>query len=1009
MKIPREPLLAALLAAAVGLPPSAARAQAPSAAAADQNIDAPYDQRLSPEYDRPYLEWLCKTLGYRFDPATGFITVPDGRRVTRREALEPYIDDGSGKLSPEERRLIVSNGIRPKADAGGGRPSLLESDSDRPLTALDVDFYRGLIRLGLVKDGSLTADVSNQPPETIKAYADLFGCKRDGSNLRDRNEKLLTINQLHDLNARVRVEDEPVAAALFQSNGYRIREIGGWRFLYAPDDGGPLNLLTARGYLHAYGLDGQTGLGTAYKARVPELADGLRSAGAEIGPDGTVRWGGKPLTVGGFLELLRPVDFSTPAGADALVAELARANGCSPKVSGGRTFLQGPNDSSPLSRLTALTFLKNFGLSGRNRLDDPYDARPANLDKTLLENLRGRGLVTGADGRMVWQGETLTVRRAIELLSPYDKSRNILSDELLLERGWTGRRVGSREMVFTPTGPLTGLDAEYIRKTGDFSMTKLGLHRSALRTAPAGELTNYKTAQLRAVAFDGSLPLSVSEALTGKNPRGTRLREAVNAAGDQALRFWSGLPAVPEASAPAATLPQAASSKSPPQDEATRRALRAAQDGRDRLSDRLESTFADFYRGPGGAVASQMREQFRDPRTGEIRLPPLRVEFRGVREDAHFDRDSKEVVFNAATIVDEMAQAARRTLPPEQRTAEKLKELRAAFSDIEKLRAALYENPAVRAAFVQREAWNYIHEHGHALSSLKGPASIERRGAIAAPDWVDDERVAFLWETRYTHAVLTENPRAEIPPVEIQRYRRMLAGYDLWSADIVREHLALWPGSKVDLREAREIQAAWIDRLQQLASAGPVPGAARFLDRLKEGQKSVSAISDAYDRFLDENARKQFPLMRVEGNLALADRFAPGDKLADEAASLRYQADAWTSLNHELAAKSLTAQQASALTARLPPEAEVIQRGLALGDGWRSRPGMRADDVAGSLEHVAILCDALRRSEESGGNGGGPPPEELLADRKRLFKQAGMAWTASEADNARVKIAGSVR
>jgi hypothetical protein len=994
MRLSRTPLASALFAV---LLLAALPAVAPSTVRAGEV----YDIRRSSDYDPLSIDWIVKKYGYAYDAATGALTAPDGQRVSEAEADGVFYDDGTQALTERERAVLLSLGAR--RAVADGRPVLHEPDCQAPYTPLSITLIRRQIHDGLLAEASAPFDAAKLDAQTSAAYVSAYGYHRDGAWFRDRDEKIVTHGDLTQLRARVDATREPDVAELVRRAGYEVRRRGGAALLWSPEAGW-LDRATADEHLKSVGLLAQRDPNAPFMigADTPaEIQAALGKPPGSIGADGGVLWEGSPLTVADYRHLLEPVDPARLTAAQTIAVEIALEFGLGYEARPGEHRIIAPDGKTPLTRLDTGIIMANYGFAGQHSLDAPFDARvPAAA--SIVPYLVDVGLVLNpADGTLSRDGRVSTVGDIVAMFGYFDlasKDPGLTGaiESLLKGQGFDTRVVASRRFLCRVAdakcvtneamrGSIRGI------ANGEHLFTKTGLIAEKLKMAQAGKpLDAWILRHIDRIAGDegGYLPPALVRTLARKSLTKEELVAAIDSGAEHDAHVWAAAQRLE---------PDENYGIAPPYSERARQRALAARDGSVRLSEELERAFADMYRGQGSRIVEEQRALFVNSFTGKAAMPFLALGGHDGEVVAHFDPNVNQIVFmTTPELARTLAAVALKSLPAAQRTPAEAERLARELEDPSKLGQALLADPAVLAAFTHEQAWNYIHEHGHALSFLKGPAAVERKGLMTVASWTDEEKVAFLWATRYTHELLSRTPGAEVPPHEIACYRRMLGGYDLWSVDIIREHLSAGPGRFASLLEARVIQAGWIERARRWVAAGTFPGAAKFLERLEQGSASMRETDAAYTNFFDDRTRLHITKMSVEGTLNMAARYSAGPQ-ADPHMALRYQAAAPAALYAAIDAGLLSPSDAAELKARLPSGRSLIRAGENFAKTWRAQPpaGLSAAGAAASaarsLEALRAHCRFLRLNPRALADSG-LTLESLDRTEALLTKSINRAW-----------------
>lgn len=990
MRFPRTPLASAL-AAALLLTASSAPAQDPAA----------FDVRRAADYDASLIRYVAKRDGYVFNEQTGILKAPDGHVVTKAEADGAFYDEGPWRLTEAERRILVSQGFKPATR--GGRAVLLEPDCDAAVTPLRLAIIRYEIRDDLMGEASEPFNAKALDAETAESYVKVLGMTRDGNRFLDHG-KVLTHGDLARMTRRVDAEREPDVAAIVSRDGYVPKRRGGVVFLWSPESGW-LDRVTADLTLKAYGLQGQRDPLAPFKVgkNIPDAIKAVLSRPpGSVGPDGTVTWEGAPLTVAQYTRLLRPVEPGRLTAAEKIYVEMAQALGYD-KSPDGKSYVL-PDGKSVLTGLDAATIAGYYGLTGQHDLDAPFDSRLPGAALVTKQMTAAGVTVNPADGTVVKDGRVLPLRDVIEMFAPFDLNAKLRQDprlaraleSLLKGYGFDSRVVGNRTFMCQPNGGacitnqamrgnLTGLAA------GQILFTKTGLIAEQLKMARAGKpVPTYVLARIDLIAHDkgGYLPPQLAGAIRSKKVTFDSLTAALEAGAEEDARAWAAADQI---------APARDHVNSTMRDDLARTRALAARDGATRLSEKMERAFSDLYREQDSRTAADMRAQFVNPGTGKS-LTPFLALGTDSREGAHFESENNLIVFMVTPqLAKTLADVAAKSWPAEKRTADGIAKLAKEYEDPAKLGPAMLADEAVLAAFAREQAWNYIHEHGHALSSLKGPAAVERKGLMTAASWTDEEKVAFLWETRYTHEILSRDPRAKIPPVELQRYNRMLSGYSLWSHDIIRDHLDVMPGNFATLPDARRIQADWIARAKRYVAEGKFPGAATFLERLEKGAASMKDIAAAYDSFFDQKTQAAFTRMAIEGDFNMASRYAAPGPDQNEGVALSYRAVAPVRIANAVTDGQMTAAEAAVLKRRLASSRDLLRDGFAYAQTWRAqnpaslKPAASAAQAAQVVEAVHAYFVHLEKNPALIADSG-MSPAEVAGARATLKIRLDAIW-----------------
>ncbi|MDX6768592.1 MAG: hypothetical protein SF051_03610 [Elusimicrobiota bacterium] len=882
----------------------------------------------------------------------GVVALPDGtlglegRVLTGRALLEllaPMDPRASDSVSRVAAAYYEQLGL--PVFVRDGRAGLRSAEGD-PVSVLDA---RGVSR----SFGSSGLDDPYDPGRSDSGTTDALlaagAVERDGA-LFVQGERL-SVRDVIELLAPLDLEHDgamaAVAAESWRLNGFVSVSRGGRTFMRAQDGIFGSRLAAAALWRSL----GRRGLDEPYDpAANPELTHSLLKAGARRDGD-TLRLDGAPLTTRRVIALTAAFDAAAilrgPPARRELFTAVMTAMGYEATATGERRPFCRPGGLDCVTAMDGARITRHLALDRVAGLDDAASFETVRQLFTA-ESPAALGISEGPGGVARLGGRAMTLRDLMGFIEPADPASLAVTPERLLDLNWTGRRVNGRDALVTADGTVVSrMLAASLRGAESNSLSKLGLLDLRLRELPGSSPLDPAT-RSRLELIAGGQQGFLSESLRGALARSdtvAQARAALGAESEAAVGFW-------------ASAEKTRVAGDDPGRAARLAAARAAalRDGRERLSQRLDESFREFFTAQGSAVAAEQAALLQGRPEG-MPLLQLAVPQRGVA--ASYDPESHAITFHLnPELVLALATARAAELPPAQRTPDEVARLAAALSDPAAMAEALYRSPALRRVFAEKAAFDAVHEYGHAVSALLGPAAVERRGLIAMTSWAEEERVAFHYETRYIHERLTQDPDAAIPEHELSRYQRALSGYELWTLSILNDHTHYFPNGYATLPEAREVQAGWIEKARDAVRRG-VPGADRLLRRLDEGSTSVAASEAAYEGFFAGEAGEFFSTLRVEGNLALARRHADSAPRA-----FQHRVNAALGLDLERMTGRLSPAEDARLAAATPGIDALAAEGEPLVARWLASPPASDSELADAASATDALSILLQRSPD---------------------------------------------
>lgn len=378
------------------------------------------------------------------------------------------------------------------------------------------------------------------------------------------------------------------------------------------------------------------------------------------------------------------------------------------------------------------------------------------------------------------------------------------------------------------------------------------------------------------------------------------------------------------------------------------------------VGERLSRAAVDYF--GRYATGRELLDHFRDDK-GQLKLPDMLVLKIMSGAEAVYSASDRALICNLGPMARSIVERA---------PADKQDALAKQLATVKGLNEYLVKDPGALSAFLQANDVAVYHELTHAWQDRRQRLPSEQlRGNAPGYDPIECEWEAFTNQNRFLHEKLLKDPDAAMRSVYFPAYRSMLADYGQFTDGIARQYLQLIPGGSATLPEMSTLQGDRVGATKTMMG-GSISAYVHGLMKLAGMAFGSTAMAEAqsdYQARRDAFQKDELPRMRVEGNLAIANKLdAAGDLSGALAAAFDADRQSAAAANLEKDARALADRlSVRALDSVKKGEGDPVQRG-SLVDALATRniklhrgPEITPDVHAGA--YLGAAAEYLRRAE----------------------------------------------
>ncbi|MFA6318325.1 MAG: hypothetical protein WC943_13025 [Elusimicrobiota bacterium] len=605
------------------------------------------------------------------------------------------------------------------------------------------------------------------------------------------------------------------------------------------------------------------------------------------------------------------------------------------------------------------------------------------------------------------QGKALTPEETASWVEPHDCDREPLHSTTRMVLLANGYRIDDiRGDILTPNSktPMTRIEIAALVSQIEKSRRHDALlaMQSVLETQSPGQpLSVEAQARLKAIAESSRdvLPPEISDILAAPSKAASiGLKQTVSDRYMESARFFdgekSGLERL-QAAAPGLRVPE------------LRERTAYFDDHEKRLGAALSKDVMELF--SANPVGRELLDGLKD-RSGQVRLPAILLLRLGSGDGKEYDRAGAVYVGGDPGAVIFDSRNAARVLGKRWDNAKDSTALETVMGHSEGLDLLFSGNAALRKDLLSELEVTLAHELTHAVQFRRDRAETESSfDNLPGIILLEDEHEAFLNQSRYLHEKLKSGKAGELPPGDIDVYRRFLVDFDLCREHISQRYMALFPAKAGGFKTVAELQAARAGGIKRLMAESFLGFMERSLSLLglDRGTEALEDDETEHKKRINSFLSGTYPSMRAEGSRLLAQRHRSAGRPDLAFLTLSQFEAASKEPSPELQTLADEAWRVSGMPSQavpLPDQINVLQE-LRAYHARHGRPvspefegSLKAAYVQWAVEQFAAAKKAATPSER-----------ERLLDYAKSFADAAKSEVVAEAIEAFRKTKGASR